>query len=132
MKKYWYLHLLWFGGVIIWGQYYRNFDVATFYGTIFMVFIAIEVTQLGFKVRKGRGVLAPREYELTSTGIHIVDDITEFHFRWSAVSDVIEGRDRIFLVVDSGRAIVFPKRHFSSESEINEFKNLVERECASL
>lgn len=82
------------------------------------------------KLRQGYD-LGPTRYEVLPAGINIKMRLDEEQFNWSDFQDLRETERSLFLMFDKNRGVLLPKRAFSSDREIQDFKALFARLTAN-
>jgi len=67
-----------------------------------------------------------RTIEIADEEILIETPLAKSEVKWPAISKFRESKKSYLLYMGKSQAIIFPKRIFKSDKELNDFKNLVE------
>lgn len=71
--------------------------------------------------------LGAKECEFTEAQIMAVDKHSESKYNWSGIKRLEESKKAFYLYTDTLYAILIPKRTFSNETEMDLFRDLVNR-----
>ena len=71
--------------------------------------------------------LGPVEFEALPDALRVTMPLEDERFHWSAFEDLKESDHNLFLMLDKRKGVILPKRAFSDNQGVWEFKSLVQQ-----
>ena len=71
-------------------------------------------------------MIGKRTVELLDEEIVIETSLSKTEVKWPAISQFKESKNSYFLFMGKSKALIFPKRIFKTDEEVNDFKKLVD------
>jgi len=89
---------------------------------LLLVFVLLLTKRFVKKVPSDKsGTLGEHQIRIAEDGIHEKTAVSEGMHKWSAVTDILQDNDYLFLFVDRMQAHIIPKRSFTRPNDAEEF-----------